>query len=101
MNEQLKKIILENPELPVLIVTGKNAHRGIFNYEVCENAEVEIGRVTRTRRGRETGETEERIFASKSELREWLKEQEKNPQRVEEMMENYKWESVIFAFVGK
>lgn len=40
---KLRKLIGNNPELPLLVFVGEDANRGDYNYMVCANVDAYIG----------------------------------------------------------
>lgn len=41
--DELRKLIIENPELPLLVMGGENANDGMHTYTVCGDVSAEIG----------------------------------------------------------
>lgn len=40
---ELRKLIVDNPELPLLVSAGEDANIGDYNYMVCANVDAYIG----------------------------------------------------------
>ena len=43
--ESLKQLIVENPDLPIVVLAGEDANTGDYSYLVCTSVRYEVGEV--------------------------------------------------------
>ena len=67
--EALKKLIIENPDLPLLVFAGEDANIGDYSYMCCEYVRVEKGEVLDCK-----GPNDEIIYTDRQHLKDDIEE---------------------------
>lgn len=103
----LRKLIIENPDLPLIVFAGENANTGYYSSASCSDVRAYIGEILDC----ETDVCEDRIFDDRDELEEVLfdKLDDEHPElssdELDEMLKrqldelNQYWEKCIILYV--
>lgn len=103
--EELRKLIAENPDLPIVVFVGQEAYSGEWGYEYCTNVRCDLGEVLDCEipfgNGivpTDKGDFEERLAEYLYDLPEWKAlSEEKFNRRLKEEVAKYDpyWKKVI------
>ena len=104
--DELKKLILENPDLPIAVLAGEEANNGYFGYMFCTDIKFSIGEILDC----DFRDYDDAIFTDRDRLEEYIEEdlwgkyQYKSVRElaaaVEEEVEKYEpyWQKAIMIY---
>lgn len=105
--DELKKLILENPDLPIAVLAGEEANNGYFGYMFCTDIKFSIGEILDC----DFRDYDDAVFTDRDRLEEYIEdtlydEYRNKPVKeyaavVKEEVEKYEpyWQKVIMIWV--
>ena len=68
--DELKKLILENPDLPIAVLAGEEANNGFFGYMFCTDIKFSIGEILDC----DFRDYDDTVFTDRDRLEEYIEE---------------------------